>query len=30
MIGLALGLLVAERWVGGQQVIFIPASGTEV
>jgi hypothetical protein len=30
MIGLALGILVAERWLGGQQVIFVPANGTEV
>lgn len=30
MIGLALGILVAERWLGGQEVIFIPANGTEV
>lgn len=30
MIGLALGILVAERWIGGQEVIFIPANGVDV
>ena len=30
LLGFAAGLLVADRWYGGREVIFVPTNGIEV